>query len=363
MKKTRIRFSATLLAVMLIITSLSFAIPLQASAQTYATSTAGKFTGDQHVRSGPSTSYASVGVMKANTYINIVSKDSATGWYKVEYAKNQYGYTSSLYLSVVSSQIGTMTGDQYIRSGPSTSYGTVGTLTNGSYVLIIGTESNGWYKIIYDGIKVGYTSYSYVSVGGGGSTPSTKVQAAINRAEQMVNYRWSPKANVTGWRGNYTFSRGGSYTIPYSQPYSGSGKYVFYGITLDAFTSAVANSGNAIYNNTYKNGDSVQCPLYGMDCSAYVSYILGLGSRQTTTSFNALATNGSSGFSFSSYSNIKAGDIINKSGSHVRFVYKVSGDTVYYYEQTPNNGLDTRKASASKTTLQNGGYKVISYTY
>lgn len=361
MKKTRVKFSAMLLAVMLIITSLSFAVPLQAGAETYATSTAGKFTADQYVRSGPSTSYTSLDVMSAGTYINIISRDSATGWYRVEYAKNQYGYTSNLYLSVISSQIGTLTSDQYIRSGPSTSYSTLGTLTNGSYVLIIGTESNGWYKIIYDGTKVGYTSYAYVSIGG--NTSSSKVQAAINRAEQMVNYRWSPKANVTGWRGNYTFSKGGSYTIPYSQPYSGSGKYLFYGISLDSFNSAVASSSNAIYSNTYKNGDSVQCPIYGMDCSSFVSYILGLSSRATTSTFNTYATNGSNGFSFSNYTNIKAGDIINKAASHVRFVYKVSGDTVYYYEQTPNNGLDTRKSSASKTTLQNAGYKVISYAY
>lgn len=361
--KTNVKISAIMLALILILSSVALAHPIEASAQTYSTSTAGKFTGDQHVRSGPSTSYASLAVLTANTYVNIVSKDSATGWYKVEYAKDKYGYTSSLYLSVVSSKIGTMTGDQYIRSGPSTNYATLGTLTNGSSVLVIGTESNGWYKIIYDGVKVGYTSYSYVTFDGGSSTVPAKVQAAIDRAEQMANYRWSPKADVTGWKSGYTFKKGGSYTIPYSQPYSGSGKYVFFGITLASFNSAVADSSNVIYKNSYTNADSVKCPIYGMDCSAYVSYILGLSTRATTTTFNTYATNKSNGFSFSSYANIKAGDIINKSGSHVRFVYKVSGETVYYYEQTTNNGQDTRKASATKTALTNAGYKVISYAY
>lgn len=363
-KKSSVKISAIMLSLILILSGIALARPIQAGAQTYSTSMAGKLSGDQYVRSGPSTSYGTLTVLTANSYVHIVSKDSATGWYKVEYAKDQYGYTSSLYLSIVSSKIGTMTGDQYIRSGPSTSYAAQGTLTNGSYVLIIGTESNGWHKIIYDGTKVGYTSNSYVSVGGG-TTPSVsaKVQAAIDRAEQLANYRWSPKANVTGWKGNYTFQKGGSYTIPYSQPYSGSGKYLFYGISLASFNSAVADSTNVLYKNTYTNADSVKCPIYGMDCSAYVSYILGLSSRATTTTFNTYATNKSNGFSFSNYANVKAGDIINKSGSHVRFVYKVSGETVYYYEQTTNNGQDTRKASATKTALTNAGYKVISYAY
>ncbi|SES20216.1 peptidoglycan-binding protein [Salipaludibacillus aurantiacus] len=44
-----------------------------------------------------------------------------------------------------------------VRSGPSTSYGTVGSLSNGSIVSLISQESNGWYKIAFNG------GHAYVS--------------------------------------------------------------------------------------------------------------------------------------------------------------------------------------------------------
>ena len=57
-------------------------------------------TGTLNVRSGPSTSYSQIGVLSEGTTVQIVAKDSATGWYKIKYGSG-YGYISYKYVKLV----------------------------------------------------------------------------------------------------------------------------------------------------------------------------------------------------------------------------------------------------------------------
>ena len=58
----------------------------------------GTTTGNLNVRKGAGTSYASIGVLKKGTKVEIVKKES-NGWYKIKY-NNSYGYVSGKYVKL-----------------------------------------------------------------------------------------------------------------------------------------------------------------------------------------------------------------------------------------------------------------------
>jgi N-acetyl-anhydromuramyl-L-alanine amidase AmpD len=102
-----------------------------------------------NVRSGPSTGYSIIGTMSSGQrYVSIASSG---GWYKIYY-KNNTGWCSGSYLSTVTGISGVKvdTSSLNVRTGPSTGYSIVGTVSLGQrYVLI--TTSSGWYKIYWGG--------------------------------------------------------------------------------------------------------------------------------------------------------------------------------------------------------------------
>ena len=59
----------------------------------------GVTTAGLNVRKGPSTSYSKVGYLKSGTNVEIVGKDSKTGWYKIKY-NNGYAYVSNEYVTI-----------------------------------------------------------------------------------------------------------------------------------------------------------------------------------------------------------------------------------------------------------------------
>jgi len=134
-----------------------------------------------NVRSGNGTSYKSLGSLKKNQSIKVTGKTS-NGWYRFSY-KGKTGYVSGKYLTAqktivksaastkpkssgikVSSASGTYrvtASTLYVRSGNSTSYSKVGSVTRGTKVKVTGKTSNGWYRISYKG-KAGYVSGKYL---------------------------------------------------------------------------------------------------------------------------------------------------------------------------------------------------------
>ena len=135
-----------------------------------------------YVRSGASTSHNILGTVNKGNTVEI--KDTQDGWHKINYKGND-GWVSGKYISSSSnsstsgstsngststgttqgSKTGTITATSLnVRSGAATSYSILGTLSNGKTVTIYG-ESNGWYKISYNG-GYGWVSKTYVSTTG-----------------------------------------------------------------------------------------------------------------------------------------------------------------------------------------------------
>ena len=114
-----------------------------------------------NVRTGPSTSYATIGKLNKGTRVEVISESA--GWSKINY-NNKTAYASSGYLKAVSTSTPDTkpedTTQQYkeikvvntdglnVRKGPSTSYESIGKIDKGTSVEVI-SESDGWSKINY----------------------------------------------------------------------------------------------------------------------------------------------------------------------------------------------------------------------
>ena len=114
-----------------------------------------------NVRTGPSTSYATIGKLNKGTRVEVISESA--GWSKINY-NNKTAYVSSGYLKAVSTSTPDTkpedTTQQYkeikvvntdglnVRKGPSTSYESIGKIDPGTSVEVI-SESDGWSKINY----------------------------------------------------------------------------------------------------------------------------------------------------------------------------------------------------------------------
>ena len=126
-------------------------------------------TATLNVRTGPSASYSRLRTVSRNEEYKVL--DQANGWYKID-INGLEGWVSGDYVSLISemqysnlpnNEIATITTSALnVRKGPSTDY-QVETLVyrNESYEVV--DYSNGWYKIVVDGVE-GWVSKNYVSI-------------------------------------------------------------------------------------------------------------------------------------------------------------------------------------------------------
>lgn len=153
-----------------------------------------------------------------NECVVVISKNG--DWYKVNY-NLQEGYMHKNYLNVLTCEnaelgYGTVSGSGVnLRSGPSTSYRSVGTASKGDKCYILGLN-NGWYKVIYNS-TICYIRSDFLDLTeipyenkdsakspkffrGGKSTGVTPSAAALNGTSASVDTPASPAAptNVTG---------------------------------------------------------------------------------------------------------------------------------------------------------------------
>lgn len=168
----------------------AFAAPLANAAG--STSYAGRVTTSSqslNVRSGAGTSYSIVASLPSQSLVTVLSVSG--GWYRVEYAAGKYGYCSASYISPVSGSyaayVSLNSGYLNVRSGPGTGYGITGSLYNGAYIVVLGS-SNGWYRILYAGVKTGYVSGAYIK------TPTSSAYSKISLSVpsyKQTDSRWS----------------------------------------------------------------------------------------------------------------------------------------------------------------------------
>lgn len=97
-------------------------------------------------------------------------------------------------------------------------------------------------------------------------------QDILDKAVAMKNIEWTPTQTLYGWKKEFSFPKGVLVTgIPYSQ----------------------ANQADDLeflkvlkYSDFYSGGESPNgdyCPKYGVDCSRYVSYAMGITAQTTAT--------------------------------------------------------------------------------
>ena len=141
-------------------------------------------------RSGPSTSYSSIGKFNKGDKVEYLGESGS--WIKVKYS-SKTGYVYGDYVEKDTSSTKTT---KYVnasslnfRSGPSTSYSVIGKLSSGDKVEVIST-SNGWSKIKYDG-KTGYVSSKYLS----SSAPQSSTTTIKYVNASSLNVRSGPSTN------------------------------------------------------------------------------------------------------------------------------------------------------------------------
>lgn len=114
-----------------------------------------------HLRKGPGTGYASLGVMSTNTGFRVLG--TSGNWYKVKLFNGKVGYCSKTYTAA--GAYGTVTASAlFLRSGPSQSSSQVTKMPYGAVVYLKKAIGN-WAYCSY-GSKKGYASLTYIKVNG-----------------------------------------------------------------------------------------------------------------------------------------------------------------------------------------------------
>lgn len=150
----------------LIVILLLFACLVPKAQAATAESKAGAVTtsiGKLNVRASAASGASVVATLNKGSYITLISKSGS--WWKVEYAKGKYGYCHADYITIVQGSpvtVNTSSSALNVRKGAGTSYAKVGSVAKGQVVICL-TTSNGWSRILYDGVKTGYVSAQYLS--------------------------------------------------------------------------------------------------------------------------------------------------------------------------------------------------------
>lgn len=205
MRKALVCFLSFIIALGILIS------PTSAKAAT-ASSKAGMVTvssGWLNIRSSASASSSIVKTLSNGRYLTLVSQTG--NWWKVEYEKGSYGYCSSTYIKVVSTDVKAVnvsSGTLNIREGAGTSYAKIGTLKKGDIVIVLST-ANGWSRVLHSGNKVGFVSSKYLSsVGSTDSEVYSKISLNVPGYKQ-TDSRW---ANVKIGSSGKTISKIGCAT-------------------------------------------------------------------------------------------------------------------------------------------------------
>ncbi|MGI5864064.1 MAG: SH3 domain-containing protein [Myxococcales bacterium] len=167
-----------------------------------------KATANVNMRKGAGTGYGVILVVPKGATVTTVERTSpSNGFYKIKY-NGKTGWSHGNYYTLVSTPSGSTSGSLAVgtslratanvnlRSGASTSYSVLRVVPNGATVVTVSAEqSNGYYKIRYDG-TVGWsygTYYTRVSSGsssGSGSTNTSQRDLAIRKAQAGVGFSY-----------------------------------------------------------------------------------------------------------------------------------------------------------------------------
>ena len=184
-----------------------------------------------NVRSGPSSSYSSRGVIAKGQKVYIMSKES--NWYEILY-NGSAGYVSKTYISTTntgngsnnnekpseSKKTGTVTADALnVRQQPTTSSAKLGLLYKNETVQIV-DDTGSWYKILYKN-NYAFVSKNYVVLGG---TQSGTTQTVTNLNNFLfVGDSFTSRLKMTIQKyttGSYVNAKGGAFPSHWLQNFN-----------------------------------------------------------------------------------------------------------------------------------------------
>ncbi len=203
-------------------------------------------------------------------------------------------------------------------------------------------------------------------------SPRNQVHAAttsqnniVARANYLYNSTWVCQKTVSGWKGNYTFTKGNTYHLPYGQPVY-AGAYIGFGVSVDDFLAAAANASSVFYTSQ-SNYAGKTSTYYATDCSAYVSWSWGT-SRQTTATIPNISTLIGSVTTSNVTNKLQLGDALNStSAGHVVLVTGLTYDSsgavtgIEITEQTPPQLKRTSHTVSSLVSKYGSSYKIYRY--
>lgn len=118
---------------------------------------------------------------------------------------------------------------------------------------------------------------------------SAVVPQVLFRVKECTSYTWTPTKNFEGWRGNEAGKEGNNFkanTTYSGLPYSQTPKQAYPVVHSFATRSFTESLSAADFYSVYIDGEGRHMPMYGLDCSAFLSYCIGIG-RGTTLTFIA----------------------------------------------------------------------------
>ena len=288
-------------------------------------------TENVNFRTGPSTSYSSITVISKGSSIEVLS--TSGNWVNAKYnGKTGYIYKDYVSNSTSTSNSETTQTTKYVnttaglnvRTGPSTSYAKIATLSYGQSVNVLST-SNGWSKINYNG-STGYVSSQYLQSTKPSSSSSSETSQTVKYVNTTsgLNMRTGP---ATSYAKITTIAYGQSVNVLSTSNgwskinYSGSTGYVSsqYLQSTKPSSSSSSNSGSTSVSSSASSVIAYAKTLLGkpyvwgapgpnsFDCSGFSFYVFktiaGIVLPRTSSAQSKYGTS-------VSWSNLKAGDLM-----------------------------------------------------
>ncbi|MBR5453998.1 MAG: SH3 domain-containing protein, partial [Clostridia bacterium] len=147
-------------------------------------------SGNLNVRSAPSTTSGIVTSFPGGTLVTLTKKSG--NWWQIEYGDGKYGYCYGSYIGVYGGNARAVNvgyGSLNVRSGPGTSYSRISQLYDGKTVVVL-SESGGWSRILFDGVRLGYVSSRYLTDAVSASTGYRVMRLSVPDYKQ-TDTRWS----------------------------------------------------------------------------------------------------------------------------------------------------------------------------
>lgn len=267
MKKISLRLIALVLMAVLVFGTVSTAFAFSKNEVVVST------ISGVNVRKGPSTKYASIGLLSKGEEVVWLAKSGS--WSKVTYdGQTAYVYSKYLEAKSGSSTSTTMyaTTGVNVRAGAGTSYQKLGALREDQAVTRVGTSGK-WIKIVY-GTSYGYVHSKYLTTtvpdgvqdttNNNSNNPGTTVDTSRPGTLGVASYIYK-EASYYG--GNYGVQYPAG-TVVYLTGSSANGfAQIYYGMGYGYVPSGIINSGS-ISGNYYQRYVTTPCTVYSNITSA-----------------------------------------------------------------------------------------------